>query len=78
MGFLWLRQSQRGRCNSLNSVLAFGWCGSAVLGGFLLDAFDFDLTFLVTAFFQVGIVLVSVGHCRVLLQQLLHASSEVA
>ena len=31
----------RGRWNSLDSVLAFGWCGSAVAGGFLLDAFGF-------------------------------------
>lgn len=54
MDFMGCGQRQRGRWNSLNSVLAFGWCGSAVLGGFLLDAFDFDLTFLITAFFQVG------------------------
>ena len=48
-------QDVRGRWNSLDSILAFGWCGSAVAGGFLLDAFGFDLTFLITAFFQVRI-----------------------
>lgn len=42
----------RGRWNSLDSVLAFGWCGSAVAGGFLLDAYGFDSTFCITATFQ--------------------------
>lgn len=51
----------RGRWNSLDSILAFGWCGSAVAGGFLLDAFGFDLTFLITAFFQVS-RLNQIGH----------------
>lgn len=50
-----MMQDVRGRWNSLDSILAFGWCGSAVAGGFLLDAFGFDLTFLITAFFQVRI-----------------------
>ena len=46
-------QESRGRWNSLDCLLAFGWCGSAVVGGFLLDRFGFDLTFIITASAQV-------------------------
>jgi hypothetical protein len=46
-------QESRGRWNSLDCLLAFGWCGSAVVGGFLLDKFGFDLTFIITASAQV-------------------------
>lgn len=45
-------KESRGRWNSLDSVLAFGWCGSAVAGGFLIDAYGFDATFCITATFQ--------------------------
>lgn len=48
-------QDSRGRWNSLDCLLAFGWCGSAVAGGFLLDKFGFDLTFIITASAQVGL-----------------------
>jgi len=39
----------RGRWNSIQSILSFSWSGSALLGGFLADATDYRLTFMVTA-----------------------------
>lgn len=45
----YVRKDSRGRWNSLDCLLAFGWCGSAVAGGFLLDTYGFDLTFIITA-----------------------------
>ena len=30
----------------------FGWCGSAALGGYLADKFDYNFTFLITAMIQ--------------------------
>lgn len=35
------------------SVTSFGWSGSAALGGFLINAYGFQLTFFVTASMQV-------------------------
>lgn len=49
----YVRKDSRGRWNSLDCLLAFGWCGSAVVGGFLLDRYGFDLTFIITASAQV-------------------------
>lgn len=43
----------RGRWNSLDSVTRFGWSGSAVLGGYLIQNYSYGLTFLVTAFAQI-------------------------
>jgi MFS family permease len=46
----------RARWKSLDAVAAFGWCGSAALGGWLSDKFDYTYTFLITAILQsVGI-----------------------
>ena len=39
-------------------VAAFGWCGSAVVGGWLVDEYDYGATFLATAFVQACAVLV--------------------
>ena len=44
--------SQRARWKSLDSVAAFGWCGSAALGGWLSDRFDYTYTFGITAIIQ--------------------------
>ena len=48
-----LSQETRGRWNSTDNVMQLGWSGSAVLGGFLLDRYSFDGTFLITASVQV-------------------------
>jgi len=45
-------QETRGRWNSTDNVMQLGWSGSAVLGGFLLDRYSFDGTFLITASVQ--------------------------
>lgn len=42
----------RARWKSLDSISAFGWCGSAALGGFLADKYDYTVTFLITAAIQ--------------------------
>lgn len=39
----------RARWNSLDSVTRFGWSGSAVLGGWLIQHYSYGTTFLVTA-----------------------------
>jgi MFS family permease len=43
---------ERARWKSLDSVAGFGWCGSAMLGGWLSDRFDYTYTFLITAIIQ--------------------------
>ena len=43
---------ERARWKSLESVSAFGWCGSAALGGVLADHYDYTFTFLITALLQ--------------------------
>lgn len=52
-------QETRGRWNSTDNVMQLGWSGSAVLGGFLLDRYSFNGTFLITASVQVCISLQS-------------------
>jgi len=48
----------RARWQSLGSIVRFGWCGSAALGGVLADRYGYSSTFLVTAGVQmVGTVL---------------------
>lgn len=50
-------KNERARWKSLESVSQFGWCGSAVLGGYLADKYDYTFTFLITAILQsVGVV----------------------
>ena len=36
----------------LADVWTFNWCGSAVVGGYLLDWYGFRVSFALTAFFQ--------------------------
>lgn len=36
----------------------FGWCGSAIFGGWLADKYDYSFTFLITAFIQAIAVLI--------------------
>ena len=50
-------QKERAKWNSLDSVVVFGWSGSAVLGGVLVDKCGFDITFCITAAMQgVGVL----------------------
>jgi predicted MFS family arabinose efflux permease len=42
----------RARWKSLESISAFGWCGSAALGGVLADKYGYNFTFLITAMVQ--------------------------
>lgn len=41
---------QRGRWNSLESLSAMTWSGSAVLGGYLMDSHDYRFTFVITGY----------------------------
>ncbi|KAL3136845.1 hypothetical protein ABBQ38_005552 [Trebouxia sp. C0009 RCD-2024] len=45
-------KESRARWNSLDGVLIFGWSGSALLGGILVDKYGFDVTFCITALMQ--------------------------
>ena len=45
-------KNERARWKSLDSVVSFGWCGSAALGGWLSDKYDYTFTFLITAIIQ--------------------------
>jgi MFS family permease len=45
-------KDERARWKSLESVAAFGWCGSAAVGGWIADKYDYRYTFLVTAILQ--------------------------
>merc|ERR1719210_1571006 len=42
-------KKDRAKWNSLDSITRFGWSGSAVLGGILVDSYGFSSTFLLTA-----------------------------
>ena len=52
-------QETRARWNSVESILQFGWSGSAVIGGIIIDHSNYSVAFLATAAVQVGSVLVS-------------------
>jgi hypothetical protein len=39
---------QRGRWNSIESISAMTWSGSAVIGGYLMDSHDYRFTFVIT------------------------------
>ena len=39
----------RGRWNALDSVRAVGWSGSAAVGGFLVDKYGYQRSFIITA-----------------------------
>ncbi len=45
-------QGSRARWNSLDGVLIFGWSGTALLGGMLIDKIGFGGTFCLTALVQ--------------------------
>lgn len=45
-------KKERARWKSLESISAFGWCGSAVLGGILGDKHGYSYTFFITAVVQ--------------------------
>ena len=45
-------QETRARWNSIDGVLIFGWSGSALLGGILVDSIGFGSTFCITALMQ--------------------------
>ena len=47
-----VRPEVRARWKSLDAVSGFGWSGSAALGGWLSDKFDYTYTFLITAIVQ--------------------------
>eukprot|EP00538_Stauroneis_constricta_P013250 CAMPEP_0119565530 /NCGR_PEP_ID=MMETSP1352-20130426/30384_1 /TAXON_ID=265584 /ORGANISM="Stauroneis constricta, Strain CCMP1120" /LENGTH=610 /DNA_ID=CAMNT_0007614465 /DNA_START=32 /DNA_END=1867 /DNA_ORIENTATION=- len=51
-------KEERARWKSLDSVAAFGWCGSAAFGGWLSDKYDYTYTFLITAIVQTAGILV--------------------
>ena len=42
-------KNHRARWESLSSIITLGWCGSALLGGFINDKMDYSSTFLVTS-----------------------------
>jgi MFS/sugar transport protein len=50
---------QRARWKSLESIAAFGWTGSALVGGILSDEHSYQFTFLLTAYMQLtsGLIL---------------------
>ena len=51
-------KEQRARWKSLESIAQFGWCGSAAVGGYISDRWDYTHTFFITALVQtVGIIL---------------------
>ena len=44
---------QRARWNSLDSVTRFGWSGSAVVGGWIVDKWSYGGSFLITSIIQI-------------------------
>ena len=44
---------QRARWNSLDSVTRFGWSGSAVVGGWIVDHWSYSGSFFITAIIQI-------------------------
>jgi len=49
-------KSSRGRWKALESITAFGWSGSAAVGGWLIDRVGYGLTFVVTGSFQAIVI----------------------
>ena len=47
-----MRKEERARWNAAESINRFGWSGSAVLGGHLVDLYGYRFTFLITAGLQ--------------------------
>ena len=54
------KKEERARWSSLQTITQFGWSGSAMLGGWLLDHYGFEITFIITASLQLtGTILMS-------------------
>ncbi|KAK9823877.1 hypothetical protein WJX72_006127 [[Myrmecia] bisecta] len=49
-------KTKRATWNSLESVMVFGWSGSAFVGGLLVDSCGFDITFIITAVLQLELM----------------------
>ena len=49
----YVQKEQRARWNSLDSVTRFGWSGSAVVGGWIVDKWNYGGSFFITAIIQV-------------------------
>jgi len=47
-------KNTRSRWKSLESISVFGWCGSALFGGWLADDFSYSFSFLITAIMQLA------------------------
>ena len=45
-------KNERARWKSLESISVVGWCGSAALGGYLTDRWNYTVTFFITACMQ--------------------------
>ena len=45
---------ERARWKSLEAISGLGWCGSAALGGYLSDRWDYTVTFFITACIQLA------------------------
>ncbi|KAJ8599589.1 hypothetical protein CTAYLR_004703 [Chrysophaeum taylorii] len=45
-------RDKRARWKSLESIASFGWCGSALVGGIVADAYSYSTTFGITAALQ--------------------------
>ena len=41
-------RQERGGWNAVDSITRFGWSGSAVVGGFIIDAYGYSLAFMIT------------------------------
>ena len=48
----YVSKAHRAKWNSLESINVFSWSGSATLGGFIIDRYDYQTCFLVTAALQ--------------------------
>jgi len=47
-----VQKSNRGKWNAVDSFTRFGWSGSAVIGGFVIDRYGYGCTFFLTAALQ--------------------------
>jgi len=54
-------RDRRARWKSLESIASFGWCGSALLGGIIADAFSYSTTFGLTAALQTASAVLNMG-----------------
>ena len=45
----WSEKRHRGGWNAVDSITRFGWSGSAVVGGFIVDAYSYEACFLTTS-----------------------------